>query len=648
MQQKDPEWEGARRPATRKLYKKRGRPPKTPAAIARAAAAATPSTTPESRTRPSNLRQRPVKKYTQFVEDDEPEDENLVGIVSSDEDGNPLPPLNKKRKRRLEEDTDDLPDEPAPEESSVEDATAEGVSATSSAAPSLDGSLTPLSRAQMKNPRLRKGGKRKHVCELCGKCFSQVSALNGHMAVHTKEKLKVSGSHESSPTPSNKCSNDSSPSVTQETGQTAENAAQLDENSSSSDHNSLPIETNSAKFENNSDSAQANSYSLETNCPTKSTKDTSIEDSHKTETNASLHSCNSLNTLDHKSISTNVTSAVSSSDGAISNGKCPETPNEFATQVKLDKTVNTTDSEHNSISTEKQSKQNSSECMDTSQVNDSFATKSVASPVTNNEVVNDRLSSVSFPSFNSSEDINELQSSESNSGCKLLSLGGPPLKKMKLNEDSSIGDRTHFNGHVGNDEPFCSQEQNSNETCDSSMDALNTTAEGSASSKEPLASSASTEGVEGGVDSNICSSNDSETLSSVPDNLSSNSVSTASLDVDTNVKNSAKELGDTSPPGNDSTKENQTNCDELKSCNNSTRDCESKESHAEVAVSVKEEPLEDESLAVVVKDENTIKQDLEDDTKMEIKEDDVEHDPSPYLPDPEAFQLMATSVEELR
>ena len=112
-----------------------------------------------SRTRPSNLRQRPVKKYTQFVEDEDEED--LAGIVSSDGEGNPLPPLGKKRKmnftkKRGEGGREGLSDSEEEEEEAKKNNNGnEEQKENGGSAPA-----TPLSRAQQKNPRLRKWGKK--------------------------------------------------------------------------------------------------------------------------------------------------------------------------------------------------------------------------------------------------------------------------------------------------------------------------------------------------------------------------------------------------------------------------------------------------------------------------------------------------------
>ena len=66
---------------------------------------------------------------------------------------------------------------------------------------------SPLSRAKMKNPRMRKGGKKKHTCNICLKSFTQSASLSGHMSIHTKEK-KANSSHEPSPAPCNDRLND--------------------------------------------------------------------------------------------------------------------------------------------------------------------------------------------------------------------------------------------------------------------------------------------------------------------------------------------------------------------------------------------------------------------------------------------------------
>ena len=49
----------------------------------------------------------------------------------------------------------------------------------------------------------------KHKCDVCAKIFSQLSSLNGHMAVHTKERMKASSSHEGSPAPGSNKGKDS-------------------------------------------------------------------------------------------------------------------------------------------------------------------------------------------------------------------------------------------------------------------------------------------------------------------------------------------------------------------------------------------------------------------------------------------------------
>ena len=80
------------------------------------------------------------------MEEDEEDEEDMAGIVSDDEDGNPLPPLAANDGETAEKDSSGA---------EVKDNSSSGTTTETGS-----GSATPLSRAQMKNPRLRKGGKR--------------------------------------------------------------------------------------------------------------------------------------------------------------------------------------------------------------------------------------------------------------------------------------------------------------------------------------------------------------------------------------------------------------------------------------------------------------------------------------------------------
>ncbi|KAK7066542.1 hypothetical protein SK128_019295, partial [Halocaridina rubra] len=136
------------------------------------------------RSRPCNLRQRPRARYNDQYED--------LGLSSDDE-----PRFKPKSKRAMLEEVESDEDE-------VEDSVKKSDCVTTPLAEPnfLDDEVTnssvqsgpqeALSRLQQKNPRLKKGGKKKPTCEVCGKSFHTIAALKGHRAVHTKEKQKLS------------------------------------------------------------------------------------------------------------------------------------------------------------------------------------------------------------------------------------------------------------------------------------------------------------------------------------------------------------------------------------------------------------------------------------------------------------------------
>lgn len=132
-----------------------------------------------SRSRPVNLRQQPRARYNDDLDD--------LGLSSDDE-----PKPKPKRKWAVISDSEESDQEETTERPEEVGAAEEGeedeLAASNSPMPAQPESLT---RAQQKNPRTRRGGKKKPTCELCGKTFQNIAALKGHRAVHTKEKQKL-------------------------------------------------------------------------------------------------------------------------------------------------------------------------------------------------------------------------------------------------------------------------------------------------------------------------------------------------------------------------------------------------------------------------------------------------------------------------
>lgn len=174
--EEEAEWEGAR--GKKKKRKRRANRAVDPEEEVPSAA---------SRSRPGNLRQRPRARYNDQYED--------LGL-SSDDEPKAKPKSRKFRSLDYSSDEEDLPTEnnepvdtpppptPTPTPNDPEDET------TNSSLPS--GAQEGVNRAQQKNPKVKKGGKRKPTCELCGKSFHTIAALKGHRAVHTKEKKLAS------------------------------------------------------------------------------------------------------------------------------------------------------------------------------------------------------------------------------------------------------------------------------------------------------------------------------------------------------------------------------------------------------------------------------------------------------------------------
>ncbi|XP_068200989.1 uncharacterized bromodomain-containing protein 10-like isoform X2 [Palaemon carinicauda] len=168
--EEEAEWEGAR--GKKKRKRRRANRVVDPEEEVPAAA---------SRSRPGNLRQRPRARYNDQYED--------LGL-SSDDEPKAKPKSRKSRSLEYSSDEEELPVEnnepvdtpppPSPTPNDPEDET------TNSSLPSV--AQEGVNRAQQKNPKVKKGGKRKPTCELCGKSFHTIAALKGHRAVHTKEK----------------------------------------------------------------------------------------------------------------------------------------------------------------------------------------------------------------------------------------------------------------------------------------------------------------------------------------------------------------------------------------------------------------------------------------------------------------------------
>ncbi|KAK3855736.1 hypothetical protein Pcinc_037881 [Petrolisthes cinctipes] len=141
-----------------------------------------------SRSRPGHLRQRPRARYNDQLDD--------LGLSSDDE---PIRPrgrrtwaaeLSEESEPEAEGDKADAASTPAdpPGTPAAPEGVEEETEITNSPAPQQQEVLT---RAQQKNPRTRRGGKKKPTCELCGKAFQNIAALKGHRAVHTKEKQRL-------------------------------------------------------------------------------------------------------------------------------------------------------------------------------------------------------------------------------------------------------------------------------------------------------------------------------------------------------------------------------------------------------------------------------------------------------------------------